>query len=614
MKTRLSVVVAVLLVFSLFAVSCGNDDDDSSDAVVAGDPTAEATPVQQGDDSDSTDGAGEPVNPDPGSEPTPTPEPTEELLIVSEGVTEEFEDGVVPTGNTGPIPGAIISTECTDGRPMGGNLTIGLYSETNGWDPTTVTGGPEAGEIHLTAIFDSLFYLDLTTSELVPAMAKSITTEDNQRFVLTLRDDVTFSDGNRFDVDAFIWNVEHYQTAPGSRASDRANDVMEMNKLDDFTVEIVTKSVNAVFPLSLAGRLGKMMSPTTYQAGIDPDTGLNPEINVNPVGVGAGPFLFDSWIQDDVAVVVRNPDYYGAPCPYLDSVTFQPIVDPAQRYNAFLAGDLDVVYLRDSKKLNEQMEAGSNMSVYIDNFSSHWLLNNSKEPFNILACRQAVAYAVDYDVLNDVVHDGLSTINRSLFRPGSPWADPEAVIADYDLDAAREALVECEAELGVPLEFPNLCVAQSDSDTVAETLVAMWDVIGINATANCTTVGEVVGPAFAGESIANTWSGTVADPDDFYAIYYGDSPEDGVCGSGRSASNYGFVCYPEIDEALEQGRQGLTFEERYAAYSRFQRKWAEEIPAILTFKTGRGYVYTDEVSGMMQTFNFVTLPQFTSKG
>ncbi|MCY4162713.1 MAG: ABC transporter substrate-binding protein [bacterium] len=612
MKTRLSVVVAVLLAFSLFAVSCGNDDDDSSDAVVAGDPTVEATPTPQGENG-SSGGATGSTDPTSDAEPAPEPEPTEEVLVVSPGVAEEFEDGVVPTGNTGFIPGAIISTECTDGRPVGGNLTIGMYAETNGWDPTTVIGGVEAGELHLMALFDSLFYLDLTTSELVPAMAQSITTEDNQTFVLSLRDDVTFSDGTRFDVDAFIWNVEHYKNTPGSRVIARASDVMEMNKIDDFTVEVITESVNAVFPLSLAGRLGKMMSPTTYQAGIDPDTGLNPEINVNPVGIGAGPFLFESWIQDDVAVVVRNPDYYRAPCPYLDSVTFKPIVDSAQRYNAYQAGDLDVVYLRDAGSLNEELEAGSNISTYVDNFARHWLLNNSKEPFSVRACRRAVAHAVDYEVLNDVVHDGLTTVNRSLFRPGSPWADPEAVIPDYDPDAAREALGECEAELGGPLEFESLC-SSDESGVTAEILVAMWTEVGITATANCVSTGEMVAAAFAGESIANDWAGTIADPDGLYAIFYGDSPEDGVCGPNRSASNYGFACYPELDEALEQGRQGLTFEERYAAYSRFQRKWAEEVPVILTFKTGRGYVYTDEVSGMMQTFNFVTLPQFTAKG
>ena len=35
--------------------------------------------------------------------------------------------------------------------------------------------------------------------------------------------------------------------------------------------------------------------------------------------VGAGPFLIESWTRDDRMVFVRNPDYFDAPRPYLDS-------------------------------------------------------------------------------------------------------------------------------------------------------------------------------------------------------------------------------------------------------------------------------------------------------
>ncbi len=607
MKIRWTTFAAIALALSLFAVSCGNDDDSDSAAVDTA-ATADATAApQQGNDSEGDDS---------GSSPEPEPAPTEapDPVVQAEDVTEEFESGVVPTGNTGLIPGAIISTECTDGRPIGGSFTFGNFADTNGWDATTVTGGVESGEMHLMAIYDSLFYWDLTNAELIPAMAESLTTEDNQTFIMTLRDDVNFSDGTPFNVDAFIWNVEHYKTAPGSRVADRASQIAEMNKIDDFTVEIVTNSVSAVFPFSLSGRLGKMMSPTTYEAGVDPATGLNPEININPVGIGAGPFLFDSWIEDDAAVLVRNPDYYRAPCPYLDSIIIRPVLDPAQRYNAFQAGDLDIAYFRDAVTLNDEKEAGTNISTFIDSLGGHFLLNNSKEPFNVRACRRAVAYAINYEVLNDVVHDGLSTVNRSLFRPGSPWDDPEAPLPGYDSDAAQAELANCEAELGGPLEFPIFCYPDPANEITVETLVAMWDEVGINAMPNCVAVGEMVAAAFAGESIANPWSGSIVDPDDLYPIFYGDSPADGECGPERSASNYGFVCHPEMDEALQLGREGLTFEDRYEGYSRFQRKWAEEVPAILTFKTERGYIWTDEIAGMMMTFNYVLMPQFTSKG
>ena len=48
---------------------------------------------------------------------------------------EEEVDRLVPTGNTGRIDGAIITTECSDDRPRGGTLTIGMFDDTSGWDP-----------------------------------------------------------------------------------------------------------------------------------------------------------------------------------------------------------------------------------------------------------------------------------------------------------------------------------------------------------------------------------------------------------------------------------------------------------------------------------------------
>ncbi|MXW42175.1 MAG: ABC transporter substrate-binding protein [Acidimicrobiia bacterium] len=574
-KTRWKTIAAVALVLSLLAAACSSDDD------VGG-----------------------------------TEVGIEQSHISEDEVVSDSEPtaGVVPTSNTGFIPGAIVSTECTDMHPIGGTISIGLFGEMNGWDPTTVEDGPELGEIQLMAIYDSLFYLDLTTSELLPALAESITTEDNQTFILTLRNDVNFTDGTPLNADAFIWNVEHYRTASGSRAADEAEIIAEINKIDELTVEIVAVNSNAALPLSFAGRLGKMMSPTTYEAGRDLETGLNSEINTNPVGIGAGAFLFESWIPGDEAVVVRNPDYYRAPCPYLDSVIFRPIVDASQRQKSYQAGGLDIFYSRDAVILSQERDAGSNIATYVDNHASHWLLNNSREPFNIRACRRAVAHGVDYETLNEIVHDGLSTVNRSIMSPGSPWVDPEAKIPAYDLDAARDALVECEAELGGPLEFSTFCYSETVNRKTVETLIAMWDAIGITAIANCVSVGEMASEVFAGEAIANPWSVAVGDPDDLYFSYYGDSSTDGVCGSNVSAGNYGKACYPEFDEALTQGRKGLTFAQRYEAYSRFQHKWAEEVPHILTFKPERGYVWSDKVSGMMQTSNFVAMLQFVAKG
>ena len=409
--------------------------------------------------------------------------------------------------------------------------------------------------------------------------------------------------------------MEHHQNPDiGSQSRAQADLIASWEKIDDYTIELTATSRNAVFPQIFASRMAWMMSPTTYQEGQDPETGLNADVNIGAVNAGAGPFILDSWVQDDQAVVVRNPNYFREGCPYLDSVTFKPIIEPPQRYNAFNAGDLDIGYDRNPQNLQDAIASGVNTTSRIDNHGGYWMLNNVKEPFNVRACRLAAAHAVDYETVNEVVYDGLNNMVRSLMRPGSPWTDPEAVLPGYDPDAAAAALEECEAELGGPLEFATYCTTSPENVLLAETLIAMWDAVGISAEANCVEVGEMVGAVFGGEAVANPWAIPVGDPDYMYDVYFGDSTEDGVCGANVSSRNWAKACYPEFDASLKQGREGVTFEERYEGYSRFQREFVHQVPVIVLNKPEIGYYWSDEVSGVFQTDAGIILLEFTAKG
>ncbi|MYH72097.1 MAG: ABC transporter substrate-binding protein [Acidimicrobiia bacterium] len=534
---------------------------------------------------------------------------------VDDGEPPEEAERSVPTGSTGHLNGAIITTECNDGRPRGGTLTIGMFGETFGWDPTLNHGSAPLGGTQLTALYDALFYLDQTTGQLVPGLAESIATDDNRVYTLKLREGINFTDGTPLDADAFIWNVEHHQRSEvGSESRYAADRIAAVNKVDDLTVELTSYSVNATFPQIFAHHLAWMMSPTAYQGGQDFQTGLNDRINSRPVGVGAGPFMFESWERDNRAVLVRNPGYFRGGCPYLDKVVFMPIIDPIQRYNAFRVGDLDIAYDRHPVNLQDAKQRGINTATRVDNHGGSWMLNGSKEPFNIRACRVAAAHAIDYDTVNDIVYDGTRTYERSLMAPGSPWHDPGAALPDYDPFAAAAALRQCEAELGGPLEFETLCTTGPENVLITGTLVAMWNAVGIKATANCVDVGELVTAVFSGDAVANPWALPVDDPDEMYEVYFGDSPSDGNCGNIVSIRNWSKSCFPEFDQGLTQGRRGLTFEERYEGYSRFQRKFAEEVPVIIMDKPEAGYYWADEVSGVFMSVTGLLLLAFTARG
>ena len=337
MKSRWLRLLAVLLALTVFAVSCGNDDDDGP-GVTAGTPApAEEAPAEEAP-AEEAPAEEAPAEEAPAEAPAEEPE-DEPVVTIDEAEEVEEVEGGVPTGNTGYISGEILTTDCSDGRPTGGTLTIGMFGEIVGWDPTVIQGGASLGGTQMIAIYGALFYEDFATGQLIPGLAENISTEDNQVFTLTLREGITFNDGTPLDVDAFIWNVEHHQNPDiGSQSRAQADLIASWEKIDDYTIELTATSRNAVFPQIFASRMAWMMSPTTYQEGQDPETGLNSDVNIGAVNAGAGPFILESWVQDDQAVVVRNPNYFREGCPYLDSVVFKPIIEPPQRYNAFNAG------------------------------------------------------------------------------------------------------------------------------------------------------------------------------------------------------------------------------------------------------------------------------------
>jgi glutathione transport system substrate-binding protein len=70
--------------------------------------------------------------------------------------------------------------------------------------------------------------------------------------------------------------------------------------------------------------------------------------------VGTGPFRFKEWVQGDHLSVVRNPDYWQAPKPYLDGVELTVRPDPVAAVAVLEAGSVDWVVgapSRDARRL-----------------------------------------------------------------------------------------------------------------------------------------------------------------------------------------------------------------------------------------------------------------------
>ena len=97
------------------------------------------------------------------------------------------------------------------------------------------------------------------------------------------------------------------------------------------------------FDAYLAGGIGG-------QAGyiIAPSMIANPNASMQPVGTG--PFKFSEWVPNDHFTSDRNPHYWRTGTPYLDSITFYPIIDGQSRSEALMAGTVNIMHTDDPPK------------------------------------------------------------------------------------------------------------------------------------------------------------------------------------------------------------------------------------------------------------------------
>jgi peptide/nickel transport system substrate-binding protein len=132
------------------------------------------------------------------------------------------------------------------------------------------TGAPDQGyEGYRFAgytLYDTLALWDLSSptkaADIMPGLATSwsVDPKDQTRWIFNLREGVTFHDGCPWNADSAIWNFKRvmdpkspqYNTRHVGMIGYTVVNVANVEKVDDYTIAITTKSPNALFPYEMA--------------------------------------------------------------------------------------------------------------------------------------------------------------------------------------------------------------------------------------------------------------------------------------------------------------------------------------------------------------------------
>lgn len=468
----------------------------------------------------------------------------------------------------------------SSGTPIsGGTLRVTEMAQSTGFDPVQVFSSTSM-PLTYSALYGQFLIPDPETGLYECGLCESFTTQDEgATWQVVTREGLTFSDGTPFDAEALKFNWDRMKDPTlGSASAGMASQIDHIEVTNERTANLVmavpTPGFMGLMPIYA---LQWIASPTALAKGQE-------EFNKNPIG--AGPFLFESWVPNGTLKLTKNPDYYDAPRPYLDAIEIQGVTDSAQRLNSLISGGADIILNSDASIFAEGAAAGFPTVEYTFNGGVGFMLNTSKAPFDDVRARQALSYALDLDALSDSVSRGYPSAPKTLFTKDSPFY-LDIPLSEYDHDKAQELFDELAAE-GKPLEFAYTLFPGSDLVFAAlQSQLKEYDNVTVTADQRDTSQQGVLGTT--GEYQAITSSMAFADP---AARLWGQ-----LHGSAER-TNYSRINDPEMSAALDAAFSP-DLEVQKKEYGIVQERLAELNPYILYSSFLSGAVLTENVKGVV---------------
>src|SRR5215472_504115 len=211
-------------------------------------------------------------------------------------------------------------------------LRIGLNEDPDILDPTLAR--TFVGRIVFASICDKLF--DITTDlKVVPQLATEYKwVDDDKGLVITLRQGVTFQDGEPMNAAAVKYSLERHRAMEGSMRKSEVAAVASIDVVDDHTVKLNLSAPNAPLIAQLTDRAGMVLSPKAAEA-------LKDKFGTAPVC--AGPYKLIERVAQDRIVVQKFDKYWDKDKIHIDRIVFLPIPDQSVRLANLQSGGLDMI-------------------------------------------------------------------------------------------------------------------------------------------------------------------------------------------------------------------------------------------------------------------------------
>ncbi len=489
----------------------------------------------------------------------------------------------------GPAP--LRSQLAALGQDKATTLIIAVAENIDTFDPG-FTVGSKTSQTTLQNVFDQLTqyqvvdkttadgaaYQTVDTGQIIGMIAESWK-YDGANMVFTLRDGVTYANGNPIDANTTVIGYQRIfeskaiasfllgmggaiTDASAFEAPDAKTFVMKMSKPNTLTAQNnVMHNTSCLDPKEI----------DEHKTADDPWALAYFKDNL---ATGNGPYKLQSYKPDDSVVLVANEKYYGDQ-PVFTTVIQKIVADATQRVQLLQKGDVDSATKIPIKEF-EGLKADANIKTLSIPTSLIVMLelNNTIAPFDNKLVRQAVAFATPYQDVIDKIYLGQAQVARSLVPNLMPTSDFSTNHYELNYDKAKELLAQAGFADGKGL--PEIKLTYSADDVQKERVaILMQDSlkqIGINLTLDKLAYAQY-NELQQGSKLQmwmDEWISWVNDP--FYHLSW--------LAASTSPSNYPKFKNDRVDELINQFTLSDDAAGREAASKEIQAIVIEESPYV----------------------------------
>ena len=354
-----------------------------------------------------------------------------------------------------------LSTACSDdagtgtetsgaapsGGASGGELVMGLITAPMSFDPSVAEWGNRLP--YYQAVYDTLL-VATPEATIEPWLATAFEYDEAQTtLTLTLRDDVTFSDGEKLTAEAAALSMNRFKSGTGPDAGYMAN-VDTITAQGETTVIVTFTAPDPAFLNYLTRTAGLVASPAAVE---DPNLATEP--------VGSGPYTLDvaNTVTNTSYTFLKREGYWNPDVQHYDTIVMRVFEDTTAMLNALRAGEINYAKLSSAETFAEAEGAGWTLNKNELDFQGLLLLDRAgvqTPELGDVRVRQAINHVFDRPAMLQAVALGYGTVTGQVFPPTSAAYD-EALDEryPYDIEKAKSLMAEAGYEAGFSMDMPS---------------------------------------------------------------------------------------------------------------------------------------------------------------